>query len=114
MPDQSSVEIKFRGTVEYRTELQMEGLKRGLKVQALLERAVERYLAGPKCLTATESRPEHISGYAKENKEAHNLLEEILSSGTPEQANLISGNLQIFVEATRASADKQQRKRKTG
>ena len=91
----------------------MEALKRGLKVQALLERAVERYLAEPKGLTIGEPR-EHIAGYAKENKEAHNLLEEILSSGTPEQAHLITGNLRIFVEATHASADKQQRKRKTG
>jgi hypothetical protein len=39
-------EITFRGTVEYRASLQQAALDRGIKVQALLERAVEAFLSG--------------------------------------------------------------------
>ncbi len=39
------VTIGFRGTSEYRRKLQREALERGLKVQNMIEEAVEFYLA---------------------------------------------------------------------
>lgn len=41
------VTIGFRGTEEYRKRLQQEALNRGLKVQQLLEAAVELYVNRP-------------------------------------------------------------------
>jgi hypothetical protein len=40
------VTIGFRGSEEYRRRLQQAALDRGLKVQGLIETAVESYLAG--------------------------------------------------------------------
>jgi urease accessory protein UreE len=40
------VNISFRGTEEYRRKIQHAALDRGVKVQVLLERAVEAYLNG--------------------------------------------------------------------
>ena len=111
-----SIQTTLRFDPEFHKKIRITIAERGIRsIQVAVEMALNTWLATDSGkLTVIEKTQPPVSGYAKENKEAHNLLEEILSSGTPEQANLISGNLQIFVEATRASADKQQRKRKTG
>lgn len=41
-------QIAFRGTEEYRAKLQKSAIDRGLKVQQLIEQAIEMYLQSPK------------------------------------------------------------------
>lgn len=47
MPD-STKQIGFRGTVEYRKALAQAALDRGLKVQGMLEKAIDMYLESTK------------------------------------------------------------------
>lgn len=49
-------QIAFYGTEEYRFRLQREALDRGIKVQVLLEEAVERYLHTESRETVTAKR----------------------------------------------------------
>lgn len=48
--------IGFRGTEQYRRKLQREAWRRGLKVQGLLERAVEQFLSSDKPSLPQESK----------------------------------------------------------
>ncbi len=54
-------QIGFRGTREYRAMLQQEALNRGIKVQRLLELAVEQFLKSKSGVTSTERRQESTS-----------------------------------------------------
>lgn len=46
MPKETTHQIAFRGTEEYRNRLQDEARARRIKVQELIERALEVYLKG--------------------------------------------------------------------
>lgn len=89
--------ISFLGTVEYREALQMEALKRRLKVQGLLERAIEIY-TGP----AGEIAKPVIAPKLERHQAELDLLRYILDNGTKDQAGWITGNLKTFAEAIRS------------
>lgn len=61
----SEKQIGFRGTVEYREKLQRAALDRGLKVQGLIERAVEAFLASP----ATAKAPADKDGLTEDQRD---------------------------------------------
>lgn len=63
MPEDKK-QIAFYGSEAYRTGLQREALNRGMKVQQLLEEAVDAYLSGPQAVEDAPRRPQlaHESG----------------------------------------------------
>jgi hypothetical protein len=87
-------QIAFMGTSEYRDFLQRQALDRKIKVQVLLERAVEAYLeVGSE--SGSVARPDSHSRQVE-------LLRYILENGTKNDAAWITGNLKNFAEAIRS------------
>jgi hypothetical protein len=84
------VQIAFTGTAEYRQRLQEAALARQVKVQELIEQAVDALLA--------DSRPPAKKPSPKE-AEAHRLLQVIMDEGTAQEVEWITGNLKTFVLA---------------
>ena len=56
-PTEDRVNIGYRGTEDYRRNLQIEALKRGVKVQNLLDAAVAFYLEHNPSLQETSVAP---------------------------------------------------------
>ena len=60
--EKNSLAIAFRGSAEYRRSLQEEALKRGIKVQQLLEDAVSAYISSPaKTGGQAQDMPPHLA-----------------------------------------------------
>lgn len=114
MPEE--VTIGFRGTEDYRRALQRAALDRGLKVQTLIEQAVNQFLNPPPAKesadtpigsapdatsdtlqsSSTDSTDSRLRSYASE------LLGFILNNGSPDDVTWILGNLCNFCDAIRS------------
>lgn len=89
------VNIAFRGTPEFREMLQQSALKRKMKVQELLVRAVTAYVGGvAKHDVEPVYNPKHV--------EMHSMLEEILQRGTKYEVDLLVGMLKMHLTALRS------------
>ena len=112
MPE-SEVNINFRGTPQYRERLARAALDRKIKVQALLERAIESYLSRAndsntekplhteKISTgndiSADTRPSvHDSDTLTTRKKLHGQLDAILDSGHAVVMSAIAQNLEAF------------------
>ena len=71
------VRIAFTGTEDYRADLQAQALARRIKVQELIERALEVYLAQPE----------------PQNAHWHALLNDVLASGDQTAISLVEQSL---------------------
>lgn len=92
MEEKAKVPIAFKGTEEYRERLQRAALDRKMKVQALIETALEDYLT-----------PSDLKPAAKvPSGEHHRLLDVIYREGTENEKAGILQNLISFVAAIRA------------
>jgi len=103
------VKTTIRLAEELNETVRIAMAKRRVKsLQEAVVQALEQWLGQP-------SKPAVVApvapgSYPAAHREAHELLEEILRDGTPEQAGWIAGNLKTFVEAIRATP-RAQRKR---
>ena len=78
----------------------MEALKRGLKVQALLEKAVDLYLAGGMPYAIPAVSPGRFD-------EDHAKLEKILKNGTDDMKRGIRSSLEAFIAQLRTLSPSQ-------
>lgn len=84
----SDVQIAFRGTEEYRANLQKEALQRGMKVTTLLRKAVDAYLdradkvkePKPNSSTGVSYPAESAAGGQSARQQLHKWLDVILDS----------------------------------
>jgi hypothetical protein len=92
-------QIAFYGTEDYRFYLQDEARKRRVKVQQLLEKAVDSYLTkqAPSSFSAATSASSptdrdiaYTSAGASENEHYHEMLDRILNAGGTYRATIIA------------------------
>jgi hypothetical protein len=89
--EKEEVQIGFRGTEEYRAELQKEALNRNIKVQQMIREAVDQYLGKPPCVR---------KGTARDDKLVL-LLERVLTGISPKDRQALTTILEVFERSHR-------------
>jgi hypothetical protein len=89
------VQIGFRGSEEYRAELQKAALNRNMKVQQMIREAVDQYLGKePECAPkGTPSRPADVKLLT--------LFQGVLTGISPKDRQALTAILEVFERSHR-------------
>lgn len=107
------VDVKARIDPDLHADFKAAASKRRTTIKAALADLIKRYIDGDLQIETGREPPAPPlpSAFQPKHRQAHELLEEILSDGTAKDADWITGNLLNFVEAIRSRKEKRGHRR---